>query len=59
MKCLVRKGSFKYFLAFYDIEESMPMGWGQGACGGDTGLPLLRAVAKDTAGTLLTPAWVT
>ena len=35
------------------------MGWGQGACGGDTGLPLLRAVAKDTAGTLLTPAWVT
>ena len=35
------------------------MGWGQGACGGDTGLPLLHAVAKDTAGTLLTPAWVT
>ena len=35
------------------------MGWGQGACGGDTGLPLLRGVAEDTVGTLLTPARAT
>ena len=35
------------------------MGLGQGACGGETGLPLLHGMAEDTAGTLLTPAWAT